>query len=122
VSAFGAADEHQDECGTRIIPTLARLDERIIALGREVERNDVAGQRALELASADTARRLEALNGLHEEARCVRATYYSREMHDQYAGSVDRRIVQIERMVWMAAGAGAVAGGAIALVSHLLKW
>jgi hypothetical protein len=120
MSAFGAGDEHLDDSGTRIMPTLARLDERLIALGREVERNEAAGQRALELATKETERRLHILNGAHEEAKCTRATYYSREMHDQFATAVDKRITSLERAVWMAVGAGAVAGTAAAIIVRVL--
>lgn len=123
MSAFGTDDDHLDDNGYRIMPTLARLDERLIALGREVERNEQAGHRALEIASTEVSRRLELLNGEREHERTMLARSVSRELHDSCFAAVEKRLSAMEGRAWLiyvaaAAAVAALVAEAVRLTFH----
>lgn len=93
---------------------LARLDERYKALGREVERNEAAGQRALEIAAAEIERRLELLNGEREREKELLARAVSRELHDACFAAVEKRLSVMEGRAWIIYAAAVAAVGALA--------
>jgi len=98
---------------------IARHDERLKALDAKMERIEEAGQRALELASEETARRLELLNGSYQREAEARHNYVVRELHDSCFAAVEKRLSQLEGRSWIlyVAAAGAVA----ALVSEAVR-
>lgn len=103
---------------------LARLDERIKALAREIERTEAAGRREVEIAAAELARRLDILNHAHQEAVMVQRTYVPRETYERDHKEDDSRMRKLEsladRMWWpmlfIAACAAALAGVVVKLV------
>jgi len=76
--------------------SLARLDERIIAIKDELERLESSGERALNLASAELARRLDTLNHAHAQAIEVQATYLTREVFDLAMKELTSRVTSLE--------------------------
>jgi hypothetical protein len=89
MAAFGA-DDHQDENGARIPVTLGRLDERLIALAREVQRTEQAATEALRLAREDLHKHLAALNGNQAELLRREATYITRPDYEVRHTELDR--------------------------------
>ena len=71
---------------------LARLDERIKALQREIDHTEIAGKRALEVAASELARRLDNLNHAHQQAVEVQGTYVPRETFSE----VEKRVSVLE--------------------------
>ena len=90
---------------------IARLDERLKGIVREVERNEQSAQRALELSAAELSRRLEILNGEREREAATRNTFVTRELHDSGFAVVEKRLSALEGRSWIlyVAAAGAVA-------------
>lgn len=61
---------------------LARLDERIKGIHREMAHQELAYAAALKIASEELARRLDVLNHAHEEAEEARRQTVPRETFD----------------------------------------
>lgn len=107
---------------------LARLDERIKALQRELERSEHAHDLALKIASDELARRLDTLNHAHQQAVEVQGTYLPRETYDAKHRELELRLDVLDGnfretrgRLWlpMLAAGGIAAAAAAALVKLL---
>ena len=83
-----------DPCDTG--KRLAYLEQKVLALDREIEIRFAAEQRALELRSEEIGRRLEGLN--HEAARltAMQRTYLAREVFDMHEASTHKQIEKLQ--------------------------
>lgn len=110
--------------------SLARLDERLQALVRDLERSERDRDRAIRLASDELARRLDDLNHAHQHATEVQSTYVPRETLNGFVKEATGRLNQLEGdareqrgKLWlpMLAAAGIAAALAAAAVSLMFR-
>lgn len=75
---------------------LARLDERIKSLMRDLERAERDRDRAIKLAADELSRRLDNLNHAHSQAQSVQATYLPREVFEASVKEMMLRLSTLE--------------------------
>jgi hypothetical protein len=85
---------HMNDIELRI--TLARLDERLKSLVNDIARTETHAAWALKIASDELARRLEVLNGAHEEAKHVAAMTVTRDVHERDVKELVFRLSKLE--------------------------
>ena len=109
---------------------LARLDERLKAMGERMEREERANQRAIRLASDELARRLDILNHSHSQMLEAQSRFMPRELYETESKQLTDRLQTLQSefreqqgRLWLpllvAAGAGA--GLAAAAVRFLFS-
>ena len=98
---------------------IARHDERLKALDAKMERIEKASQQALEIASAEIARRMDLLNGEREREKELRGTFVVRELHDSCFSAVEKRLALLEGRAWILYVAAAAA--VVALVAEVVR-
>jgi hypothetical protein len=76
---------------------IARLEERLKALDRLIDVSNEERRRAIELASAELARRLEILNHAQARAEKVQGEQVPRETYDIHARANEERFGAVER-------------------------
>lgn len=84
-----------EKCSVEAKVELARLDERIKSVEREMERSEKSHERALKIASDELARRLDTLNHAHAEAVQIQGTYLPR---GEATLSLDRLTDRVSKM------------------------
>ena len=95
--------------------TLARIEERVEALRREMIQHEKISDQRIALAAGELARRLEGLNGEAERLASMQATYVNRETAEMQHAGFDHRILALERYQSNLDGKQWI-GGAIILV------
>ena len=83
---------------------LARIDERVKAMVLQIERSDQAHERALGLASAELARRLDTLNHAHTDQIRVQTTYLPRSEAQLERDKTNQRVDALEKALSNLAG------------------
>jgi hypothetical protein len=78
---------------------LARLDERLVALGREMVQRDDAGAKALVIAAQELARRLDILNGEHARSAETLRTFLPRVEAALVADKLSMKSADLEARV-----------------------
>lgn len=75
---------------------LARLDERLKAMSREVLRTEQASEKALGLKANELERRLDMLNHAHAEAQRVQGTTVNKELWQNDRNELEKRMRNME--------------------------
>ena len=101
---------------------LARLDERIKALGETVRRTEAGGEKALQLATVELHRRLELLNGEAGRIREIQAAYVPREVFDRYKESVEQRVSNLENFDANLTGKQWIGGAVIVILAAAITF
>jgi hypothetical protein len=103
---------------------LARLDERLKAIQREIVLSEKHHAVAVKVASDELARRLEILNSHHEHTKEILAGCVTREVYEQWKSHIEGRLLKREGdsreltgKLWLPLiVAAAVAAGLVAFV------
>jgi hypothetical protein len=110
---------------------LARHDERIKGLWRDIARSEAGQDKALGLASAELKAHLEILNNHQSDMRDQQSTFSTKEsveialrevhsLRESRESIINTRLSAIERAMWVAIGGSAVIGALFAILVKLV--
>jgi hypothetical protein len=99
---------------------LARHDERIVAISREINQERAYRAKEIEIAKVELERRLDVLNHAHARAQELQATFLPRETYEANRKELENRLNKAEGEVREIAGRlitqAAVAAALVSLV------